>query len=293
MTRAFTELHLAALWHWAVGARRARVSTLAGAAAARPADPAAVLGSTWAALSARERAAVTDPVRLLARHGRQTDGTTCGPAVLLMLAAAGDPALALWLATGRLPEGPRPPELSDAPLAHLTALADAPPAARFAALQRVVKHRASRRADLGVLPWPGRFGTPPWSAAAAARFPGVSFEHAPVDDRDHAHASGLLAAVVDAVGSGVPVPLYSGGDVGHGWDTAVPRHLVLALGVPETGVLEVWEPGAGAVVRLTHDQLLSGGRHPGLGGWSRWVWTLVPRLDPDAGAGARRRAGRR
>ena len=73
---------------------------------------------------------------------RQVDETPCGSAVLTMLAMAGEPRLAAWVA-----EDPGP---------------------RFDALQLRV-HRATARA--GLLPWPLRFGTTPstsprWSTAA-------------------------------------------------------------------------------------------------------------------------------
>ena len=40
------------------------------------------------------------PLEVGGAPAQQTDATTCGSAVLALLAAAGDPVLALWLATG-------------------------------------------------------------------------------------------------------------------------------------------------------------------------------------------------
>ena len=53
------------------------------------------------------------PVWLGTARAQQRDATSCGSAVLVMLAATGDPGLARWLDTGQLPEGQRPPEVPD------------------------------------------------------------------------------------------------------------------------------------------------------------------------------------
>lgn len=258
-------------------------------------DPSVELGSVWAGLAPEVRAAVRDPVRRLARAGRQTDPTTCGSAVLVMLAAAGDPGLALWLVSGRLPEDRtgdrRPPELAAAPTSRLAALSDAPAEHRFAVLQRVVKHRTGAGALLG-LPWPGALGTPPWTAAREARFGGVRFADRVVDDTDPPYLTVVLDEVAAALARGVPVPLYTGGDTAQRWSAAVPRHVVLALpasradtGAPgartvdalTVDALTVWEPSAGRVVAITRAELVAGRPHPALGGWSHLAWALLPR----------------
>lgn len=240
----------------------------------------------WAAWSAgglpgaptRGEAAI-DPTRL-ARDARQADGTSCGSAVLTMLAAMGDPALASWLVTGRLvgAEADRPPELVAADPRALARLADAPARARFAAVQRVYRRRATSGSLLG-LPWPSSLGTPPWGAARVARFPGVTYGHHPLDDS----AGPALVAVLDGVGravdAGVPVPLFTGGDTRRGWSTAVPRHVVLAVGRSPGGGLLVFEPAQGRVMPVTRAELVAGrDRQPAFGGWSHLVWALVPRV---------------
>ncbi|ACZ30031.1 hypothetical protein Xcel_1000 [Xylanimonas cellulosilytica DSM 15894] len=126
---------------------------------------------------------------------RQVDETTCGAAVLAMMAMAGDPWLALQVARD--------------------------PAHRFATLQHRV-HRACART--GPVPWPRRFGTAPWAAATVARFGDTRFTHRVVGG---ARGAEVLAAAVAAASSGVPVPLFTGGDLGGGWQAAVPRHVVL------------------------------------------------------------------
>lgn len=234
------------------------------------------VAEVWERLTTAERRALHDPVRGLAREGRQSDRTTCGSAVLTMLAAAGDPVLALWLATGELVTEP-PPELEQAPRAALDTLADAPATARFAAVQRVMKQRTSASAVLG-LPWPAALGTPPWTAARSARFLDVRFVPVMLTDSDRdrlAQALRLVGAVVDA---GVPVPLYSGGDSSQGWSTALPRHVVLAIGRTPGGLM-IWEPASGKVQEARTEQLLAGGTpQRALGGWSHLVWAVLPEL---------------
>lgn len=216
------------------------------------------------------------PVLLGDARARQVDATTCGSAVLVLLAATGDPGLAEWLETGRVPTGARPPEIpADA------GSRDA--AERFAAAQRQVKQATTRRA-LGVLPWPGALGTPPWTAAREARFPGVRYRVHPVDD-----ASSDAAAILDLVEAagrrGQPVPLYVGGDLRGGVAQAVPRHMVLAVppapGASLPGALGVYEPAQGSMFSVQRAELL--GRttpHPALGGWTHVVAALLPVPDP-------------
>ncbi len=235
----------------------------------------AELAEHWAAWSAQERAAVLDPIRRLTHEGRQADQTTCGSASLVMLAAAGDPALAGWLADGTVPEVGRPPELTAADPGRLATLATAPVQVRFEVLQRVVKSRSNARSVLG-LPWPASLGTPPWGAAREARFAGAPFRDRLVDDTDTTDLSAVLGQVRRALDTGVPVPLYAGGDTARGWATAIPRHVVLAIAARPDG-FDLWEPSAGAVVAVRTADLLHGGRPlAALGGWSHLMWAVLP-----------------
>jgi len=228
----------------------------------------------WTALAADAQAAVLDPAGTMANAARQADATTCGSAVLTMLTAIGDPSLAVWLVTGTV-GSVRPPELAGAPAGALTLLATAPAERRFAAVQRVLKRRSTATALFG-LPWPAALGTPPWGAARVARFPGVTFHHQPVDDTDQVHLRRVLDAVEQALAAGVPVPLYSGGDSSGGWATAVPRHVVLAVGRGPGG-LRVFEPGQGRLHTVSRRALATGGTpQPGLGGWPHLAWLLLP-----------------
>lgn len=245
--------------------------TLAATGDPRVAD---ALAAGWDGLPPDVQAAVTDPVGELGRAGRQVTGRTCGPAVLTMLAATGDPTLALWLASGRLVAGHRPPELAGADDDVLRRLGRASQATRFAAVHRVVHRRLTARALAG-LPWPEALGSPPWALAAAARFPGVRYDHAVVDDTDARGLADVLDRVRAAVGAGLPVPLLTGGDSRRGWSTAVPRHVVLAVGARDDG-LDLWEPGQGDVGHADAVALGGGLAHPAFGGWGHLAWAVLP-----------------
>ncbi|GAA2219214.1 hypothetical protein GCM10010413_07000 [Promicromonospora sukumoe] len=201
----------------------------------------------------------------------QVDETTCGSAVLAMLGLAGDPAAALRIATDD-------------------------PAGRFARLQHAVQAATNRR-GLGPAGWPRAYGTPPWGAARFASYGGVRYTHRVAGSR------GLLEAAVAAARAGVPVPLYTGGDVTTGWDAAVPRHVVLltlADGEGTEGNAVLYEPsGAGlhtvpvaalldpppVPARETEAQPSTGDRTAArvrkaltaaLGGWPHVAWVILP-----------------
>lgn len=201
----------------------------------------------------------------------QVDETTCGSAVLAMLGLAGDPRAALRLAADD-------------------------PAGRFVRLQHAVQ-AATNRHGLVVAAWPRTYGTPPWGAARFATYAGVRYTHRVVRSRD------LLEAAVASARAGVPVPLYTGGDVTSGWDSAVPRHVVLltlADGEGTEGSAVLYEPsGAGlhtvpVAALLDPPPVPSGGTEmsqstgdrtaarvrkaltAALGGWPHVAWVLLP-----------------
>ena len=264
--------------------------------AGAPPAACAELRARWPSLDARTRAQVGEPLRPGAggdvlRWGtaaaRQTDRTTCGSAVLVMLAAAGDPLLALWLAVGATCGGHRPPELEG-----VDPTLDASPgqdpdtfaAARFGAVQQAVKDRSARRALLG-LRWPSGLGTPPWGAAAVARRSGVVYRSLLVDDSRAGEVAAVLARATRALDRGIPVPLYVGGDLGSGIATALPRHVVL-LTRHEGDRVAVYEPAEGRVHEVAIEDLADPhGPSPALGGWSHVDWALLP-VRPAATVGA-------
>lgn len=273
----------------------------------RPSRPvAAVDPGVLDRLDGRRRAQVLAPldlpvgrtVRWGSAAARQVDGTTCGAAVLGMLAAAGDPTLAYWLVTGRLIDDRRPPELvglalaegwdpahPDAPAwfrtpdsrsVHVNATDEHATAARWGLLQAALHRRSTAGAVGGLLPWPRAFGTPPWGAAREARFPGVAYRSVLVDDSRTAELDDLLARVDVALDRGVPVPLYAGGDLSGGPGAALPRHVVLAVGRTADGY-KVYEPGAGAVLAVSRAALRRPTDPvPALGNWTHLTWALLP-----------------
>ncbi len=273
--------------HW----RSLSLSTLLGALTRPVRTPKLLTGripkvGDAAGAGARQEAAPSPsplPVTLGGAPARQVDQTTCGSAVLLMLAATGDPVLARWLEDGSLPSDLPPHRV---PVEIPPGAAAAGAADRLAAAQQHIKSRTGARA-LGPLEWPPALGTPPWTAAREARFPNVRYRSVPVDDGG-AKGAALLTSVHGATMAGVPVPLYTGGDLGRGVTTAVPRHVVLAVPPPaeaphrghdEAGnpVLHVYDPSAARVHRVPVAELLDRrDPHPALGGWNHVCWVLLP-----------------
>lgn len=214
----------------------------------------------------------TGPVRLGGVTVAQPDGVTCAATGLLLLNAACDPALAAWLETGESPVA-RPPELASLTSAELAE----PSPARRIALAAAAVHRRATRATLGPFGWPRAYGTPPWGVAREARVPGVRYRHRAVDDRAERLMDEVLAMLVAATTRGIPVPIYSGGDRSGGWQTAMPRHLVLALPTLRPDRLRIYEPGRGRIETIAPHELRARTEpHRALGGWTHLAWTLVP-----------------
>lgn len=250
-------------------------------AAGHPAGTRDLLGELWGELRPRDRHQLAAPLlagrdgllRLGSTPAVQSGQTHCGAAVLTLVAAAGDPVVAAWLVTGRL-VGALPGSLTEA-----TAAAATTPAERFAAAQDAMLRTTSRH-GLGPLPWPSRFGTAPWAAARHARFPGVRYTHRPVDDGDADAMARVTAWIAASAGRGVPVPLYTGGDLGHGLATAVPRHVVLAVPAPDLPAdsLAIYEPAGGRVHVVPVAELVARtAPHPALGQWIHVCWAVLPR----------------
>ncbi|MGO1583894.1 MAG: hypothetical protein ACTHXO_11800, partial [Actinomycetaceae bacterium] len=118
------------------------------------------------------------------------------------------------------------------------------------------------------------------------RFPGVRYRWTPMDDRSERGVQ-VLAAVRSATLAGVPVPLYTSGDLGGGIGRAVPRHVVLALpragrserGVDDAGVpvLRIYEPSRGLDHQVpVADLVARTGPLKALGSWSHVTWALLP-----------------
>ena len=169
-----------------------------------------------------------------------------------------------------------PPELERATPAALVA---ATVTERVAIAERLLFARARARA-LGPFTWPQAIGTPPWTAAREARFRGLTFTHTAIHDADVARTRAVLEVVTRAVALGIPVPLYTGGDVAQGLSTAIPRHVVLAVPTAQRkdGELRIYEPSSGRIHAVALESLLAR-RRPlaALGQWKHLTWAVLPR----------------
>jgi hypothetical protein len=170
---------------------------------------------------------ITDQLGLQTRGGAkldQVDGTTCGSAVLVALAAWADPG-----ETRRLDGG-------------ATAMAGSAPAgvtvgfgARYDARQRAVHTESTRF-------WPQALGTSPWGMVGWLRrqAPGAGpYRVRLVDDTSATDVSTVIDTVNAALAAGRPVPLLIG--------TFVPRHYCLALAREGADAWRVYEPTSGEV----------------------------------------------
>lgn len=160
----------------------------------------------------------------------QVDGTTCGSAVLVALAAWADPAETLRL-DGELGTG------TSGVLAGASAGAAIGFGTRFDSRQKQV-HRESTRF------WPQALGTSPWGMVGWLRrnAPGAGpYRVRLVDDMSAADVDGALAAATAALRGGRPVPMLVG--------SLVPRHYVMGLSVHDNG-WRVYEPSSGQVRTL-------------------------------------------
>lgn len=152
----------------------------------------------------------------------QVDGTTCGSAVLLAMAAWADPA-----------------ELERLDVRETDAAGVVRGfAARYDDRQREI-HRATNRL------WPSALGTTPWGfrrwlarhVPAAGRYR-IRF----VDDIAPADVDAVIRQVEAALSARRPVPLLVG--------SLVPRHYCLALRIADDGTWRVYEPTSGSVRAL-------------------------------------------
>lgn len=165
----------------------------------------------------------------------QVDGTTCGSAVLVALAAWADPA-----ETRMLDGAP-----SGAP-------DRAGFGARYDARQRQV-HRQSTRF------WPQALGTTPWGMVGWLRreAPGAGrYRVRLVDDASAADVAAVVAEVTAALAGGRLVPLLVG--------PFVPRHYCLALS-GDAGTWRVYEPTSGEVRVVPVELVAAAGLAPLLG----------------------------
>jgi len=216
-----------------------RAQTLIGRHRARPVPVAAVRP-----LAGGRRPLLTDQLGEQQRGGArldQVDGTTCGSAVLVALAAWADPAetVALDGTTG---------VAVGAAVGTTVGFG-----ARFDARQKQV-HKESTRC------WPQAIGTSPWGMVAWLRryAPGAGpYRVRLVDDMSAADVADALTEAGAALTGGRPVPLLVG--------PFVPRHYCMALGREENGNWRVYEPSSGQVRALDLDLVRGRALAPVLG----------------------------
>jgi hypothetical protein len=188
----------------------------------------------------------------------QVDGTTCGSAVLVALAAWADPAQTRALDAAATATGVAVGAGVGTTIGF---------GARYDARQKQV-HRESTRF------WPQAIGTSPWGMVAWLR------RHAPgagpyrvrlVDDTSAADVADALAEAGAALSAGRPVPLLVG--------TFVPRHYCMALGWMDLGRdgtgWRVYEPSSGQVRALDLDLIRNRRLAPVLG-FDRLSALLLP-----------------
>ncbi len=218
-----------------------RIGSRVGRSRAQP-EPAALVRP----LAAGRRPLLTDRLGEPRRGGvrlDQVDGTTCGSAVLIALAAWADPA-----ETARL-DGDEAATAATGAGAGARAGVAIGFGARYDARQKEV-HRQSTRF------WPRALGTTPWGMVGWLR------RHSPaagpyrvrlVDDVSAADVDDALAEAGAALTAGRPVPLLVG--------SLVPRHYVMGLGVLGDGRWRVYEPTSGQVraldLRLVRERRLA------------------------------------
>ena len=196
----------------------------------------------------RLRAGDTGPV--------QQSPVTCGSACLTVARMHVDPQFASWVRAG-IPNPPGSPEGST-------------PGERFAAYERIVMQRTNSLLPGGRrlnVPWPRRFGTPPWGArreleyGAARRGTLYTVDVLRPDSRSD--LIGSFDTLVDVVAEGEPALLYVG-------NAAMPRHVVLVLPGDGDRMLDVYDPGSGRVSHLRRDAVVEGTL--ALSGWDvPWI----------------------
>lgn len=250
-------------------------------ASGAPLDAVAALASRWPDLPRDARGMVrnplgrasTGPVTWGSVRAVQVDQTTCGAAVMSMMAMMTDPFVALWVATGGTAADYLPPEALAVTVRNRPAnTVDE----RWRALQRTF-HEATTRTAVGPLPWPRSLGTPPWRVDNVTRCAGLRFRGVVVDDANTAQIGALATHAAAALADGIPVPLYSGGDSSMGLEGVVPRHVVLLTGHGD-GSFRIYEPSSGAVHALAAADLGPPHRRlAALGNWSRVCWAVLPR----------------
>ncbi len=137
----------------------------------------------------------------------------------------------------------------------------ADPAAEIHAEHRLLTSLHSRR-DRMQMPWPRRFGTPPWAAAnALSALTGERIATVIARPRPAIGYDVLVEQVRNR-----PAAVY----IGNRW---LPRHVVLAIGSVQNGTgMRVFDPSRGALVTVERERWEQ--HRVGVAGWS-YFWFVV------------------
>ncbi len=193
---------------------------------------------------------------------KQPDTRSCGAASMVVARLIGDPGYRRLLEGGSSLENPR------------TVAGDAALRERFKTETLAMHQRITGLADVSgkpQIPWPRKFGTPPW--AVARQLSGTRAADGTLARYDwHVARTDLPGAydrLLAAPRSGRVAALFVGSD----W---VPRHVALVVRATATGKLQVYDPAYGRLDEVDRFAFL--GRRVGIAGWDV-PWIVVT---PDA-----------
>jgi hypothetical protein len=189
----------------------------------------------------------------------QPDRRSCGAASMVVAKFLGDPDYRTEVSGGSL-TNPR------------TVASDQALRERFAAETLAMHRRITGFSDATgrlQVPWPRKFGTPPWAVAR-------QLSATPADDGTRTPYSWHIARLSrtsayerlgDAAAAGRVAAIF----VGSTW---VPRHVVLVVDAAESGALHVYDPARGRVSDL--DRAAFADNHIDIAGWDVAWFVVTP-----------------
>jgi hypothetical protein len=193
---------------------------------------------------------------------KQPDTRSCGAASMVVARLIGDPDYRRLVEGGSSLESPR------------TVAGDAALREKFKTETLAMHRRITGLADVSgkpQIPWPRKFGTPPW--AVARQLSGTRAANGTLARYDWHVARidlpGAYDRLLAAPRSGRVAALFVGSD----W---VPRHVALVVRATATGKLQVYDPAYGRLDEVDRFAFL--GRRVGIAGWDV-PWIVVT---PDA-----------
>jgi hypothetical protein len=194
---------------------------------------------------------------------KQPDQRSCGATVLVVARMLADPAYAASMDGSQGPVGLAFPR---------TVAGDKALQARFRTETLAMHQRVTGLADVSgkpQIPWPRKFGTPPWAVArqlsgtraADGSFARYDWHVARTD------LPGAYDRLLAAPRAGRVAALF----VGSEW---IPRHVTLVVQATATGKLEIFDPAYGRLDELDRFAFL--GRRIGIAGWDVPWFVITP-----------------